>query len=141
MEQTPNQSPEEIKQSDSRNKQFLGISTSELAGLKVEEIVGNQQAVTMVMHYYGQLSDENSALKNDLNTAKTYFDEYQLKKPDVSIGAGLQFISTLVFSFSINFLSPNDNPPSVVHAGWVLFLLGLLLAGYGLYLTFRKAKK
>lgn len=133
--------PAKVKQTKAKSEAFLGISTSELAGLTVEEIVGNKQAVTMVMHYYTQLTEENNSLKNDINTAQTYISEYQLKKSDVSTGSALQFIATIFIGFSINLLTTNESVDSVKHAGWLLFLAGLILGVAGLYFTFREAKK
>lgn len=116
---------------------FLGFSTEELAGLSVDEIVGNKQAVTMVMHYYGQLSEENAALKNDLNTTKTYVAGYELKRADVSVGAGLQFLASVLLAFAINILTGDGKPAP----GYLLLVAGVITQGFGLYYSLRREKK
>jgi hypothetical protein len=46
-----------------RDKEILGFSTDELAGLSVDELTGNKTAITMVMHYYKVLREENLTLR------------------------------------------------------------------------------
>jgi len=116
---------------------FLGFSTAELAGLSVDEIVGNKQAVTMVMHYYEQLSEENSALRNDLNTTKTYVAGYESKRTDVSMGASLQFMASLFLAFGVNILTSDAKPAP----GYLLLVAGLVVQGFGLYFSLRREKK
>ena len=116
---------------------FLGFSTEGLAGLSVDEIVGNKQAVTMVMHYYGQISEENAALKNDLNTTRTYVAGYELKRVDVSVGASLQFLASVLLAFAINILTGDGKP----EPGYLLFGAGLLTQFFSLYFSLRREKK
>ena len=116
---------------------FLGFSTEELAGLSVEEIVGNEPAVKMVMHYYRQLSEENAALKNDFNTATTYVSGYELKRVDVSVGAGLQFVGSLFIAFDVNILTGDGKPAP----GYLLLVAGVLGQVFGLYFSLRREKK
>ena len=49
---TPTPPPNEEGPRAAREGTILGLSTSELAGLSVEEVTGNKTAITMVMHYY-----------------------------------------------------------------------------------------
>jgi hypothetical protein len=70
----------DIRAQTSRDQQILGLSTDELAGLSVDELTGNKTAITMVMHYYKILLEENISLRNDLNTARTYVEGYGTKK-------------------------------------------------------------
>jgi hypothetical protein len=116
---------------------FLGFSTEELAGLSVQEIVGNEPAVKMVMHYYRQLSEENAALKNDLNTATTYVSGYELKRVDVSVGAGLQFVGSLFLAFAVNILTGDGKPTP----GYLLLVAGVVGQAVGLYFSLRREKK
>jgi hypothetical protein len=116
---------------------FLGVSVEELAGLSVQEIVGNETAVKMVMHYYRQLSEENAALKNDLNTATTYVSGYELKRVDVSVGAGLQFVASLFLAFAVNILT-GDGKPS---PGYLLLVAGLVCQAIGLFFSLRRETK
>ena len=38
---------------------ILGVSTDQLAGLSIDELAGNTTAITMLVHYYKELLDEN----------------------------------------------------------------------------------
>lgn len=121
------QSP--LVQSDTR---ILGLSTSELAGVSVDEVAGNKTAVTMVMHYYKQLSDENTSLRNDLNTLKTYVDGYRTAKQDARTGAVLLAVSNVSIGFGVNLLT-NGNTT----AGVVTFIPGVVMLLAGLYFSVR----
>src|SRR3982751_3576176 len=70
-----------------RENKILGLSTEQLAGLSIDELTGNKTAITMVMHYYRILLDENTALRNDRNTLQTYVEGYQAKKTHAAVGA------------------------------------------------------
>lgn len=107
---------------------------SNLAGVSVDEILNNKPALTMVMHYYKQLADENSALKNDLNTASTYVQGFDKKQNDTTIGATLQFLASVCIGFGINLLTSDPKPAP----GAFLLIVGLLLQGIGLYFSLRK---
>ena len=80
-----------------RETKILGLSTAELAGVSVDELAGNKTAVTLVMHYYKQLSDENTSLRNDLNTLQTYVDGYMTARHDARTGAILSALSSRLF--------------------------------------------
>ncbi len=115
-------------------QQMLGLPMDQLAGLSVNELKGNKVAITMVMHYYKQLNDENVALKNERNTLSTYVSGYRQKKSDSRIGAILMAISNVLLGFAINFLTAE---PSNNRIGGGLLLCGLLMVVAGLYLTLR----
>jgi len=114
---------------------MLGLPMSDLAGVSVDEILNNKPALTMVMHYYKQLADENAALKNDLNTAGTYVSGYDKKANDTTIGAGLQFLASLCIGFGINLLTNDGAKPA---PGNVLLGVGIILQIAGLYYALRK---
>jgi hypothetical protein len=59
------------QQQSDQNSSILGLSTSRLAGLSAEELTENPTAIKMLLHYYRQLTDDNTRLKNDNNTLKT----------------------------------------------------------------------
>lgn len=121
--------------SSSRSDHILGLPMSDLAGVTVDEIINNKPALTMVMHYYKQLADENSSLKNDLNTAGTYVSGYEKKTTDTSVGAVLQFLATICIGFGINLLTSDNSKPA---PGVILLSIGLLLQFCGLYYALRK---
>jgi hypothetical protein len=115
---------------------MLGLPMENLAGVSVDEILNNKPALTMVMHYYKQLADENAALKNDLNTASTYVTGYDKKANDTSIAAWLQFLSSLCVGLGSNLLTSDNDKAKV--PGLVLLAVGISLQGVGLYFAFRK---
>jgi hypothetical protein len=114
---------------------ILGLSTSDLAGLSVDEITGDKVAITMLMHYYKQLVDENSSLRNDLNTLRTYVDGYRAKKLNASVGAGLQFGGTVFVGFGINLLTVDASK----FPGWLMLAGGVIAVILGLYYSLREA--
>lgn len=116
-----------------RDTRILGLSTSELAGVSVDELTGNKTAVTMVMHYYKQMSDENSSLRNDLNTLKTYVDGYRAAKSDARTGAILLAISNISIGFGVNLLTADHTWPGIV-----TFFPGLAMMVAGLYFSIRE---
>src|SRR4051812_20864863 len=89
----------------SRDGNILGLSTSQLAGLSVDELEGNKVAITMMMHYYRQLVDENTTLRNETNTLKTYVTGYDNKRSNATIAAGLSMFSNLCIGFGVNILT------------------------------------
>lgn len=82
----------------------------------------------MLMHYYTVLLGENTTLKNDLNTAKTYVAGYEKKKTNTFMGAALLLLSNVLIAFGINLLTAAGTQGS---AGWLLLIAGLLLAAAG----------
>jgi hypothetical protein len=129
MAETPPRGPAETNQAES----ILGLSTGDLAGLSVEEITGNRVAITMIMHYYKQLVDQNTSLKNDINSLRTYVDGYRAKKLNASVGAGLQFLGAILLAFGVNLLT--ENPAA---AGWVTLIAGIITQGFGLFYSLRE---
>lgn len=114
-------------------RSILGLSTSELAGLKVDDIVSNRVAVQILMNYYKELVDENNSQKNQLNTYKTYVDSYERKKTNTGIGAILLALSNILIGFAVNLLTLGNN----AWPGILLITSGLLLTGFGLYLSYK----
>jgi hypothetical protein len=123
-----NESTLESKQDEN----FLGLSTSQLAGLTVDELLDNKTAITMVIHYYKQLVSENVSLKNETNTLRTYVDSYERKKIYASIGSILLAASNVLVGFGVNLLTPSTNWPGIA-----TLISGILLIGIGLYFSCR----
>ena len=119
-----------------RADSILGLSTGDLAGLSVDEVTGNKTAITMVMHYYKQLVDENGALKNDLNTLKTYVDAYGAKKLSGNVGAVLQICASIFLGFGINLLTTDASKAP----GWMMLVGGLVAQAFGLYYSLRDGR-
>jgi len=92
----------------------------------------------MVMHYYKQLTDENTALKNERNTLSTYVTGYNQKKSDTRIGAALMAMSNVFLGFGVNFLT-GDTPQSPSRYGVGLFICGIIMLTVGLYFSLRDA--
>ena len=113
---------------------MLGLQTDELAGLTTEELTSNPTAIKMMLHYYRQLVDDNSTLKNDNNTLKTYVDAYNVHKSNSSIGAILLALSNVLVGFGVNLVTINSDWP-----GGVCLFVGVCLAFAGIYFSFRKA--
>ncbi len=124
---------------DKKNKKdagFLGISPEKFAEVDVNELVNNETAIKMLLHYYTKLTDENKTQKNDINTYKTYVGAYDKKKSNTATSATLFILSNLSIAFAINLLT--KTPP--VNAGWFLLVMGGALASAGLYFNFWKDK-
>lgn len=112
----------------------LGFQQGSLAGVTVDELLKNKTALTMLLHYYHQLHDENGSLKNDLNTAKTYVNGYETKKVKTRTGATLQAFATLPIGFSINILTGGN--AALTSAGWIILSIGIALQGLGMFFAF-----
>ncbi len=124
---------------DKQNKEdggFLGISPEKFAEVDVKELVNNETAIKMLLHYYTKLTEENKTQKNDINTYKTYVDAYGKKKSNAATSATLFILSNLSIAFAVNLLT--KTPP--VNAGWFLLIMGGALAFSGLYFNFWKDK-
>lgn len=115
---------------------FLGISPEKFAEVDVKELVNNETAIKMLLHYYTKMTDENKTQKNDINTYKTYVGAYDKKKSNATTSATLFILSNLSIAFAINLLT--KTPP--VNAGWFLLIMGGALASAGLYFNFWKDK-
>jgi hypothetical protein len=135
--QPPNTDQETIaRQAQSpRDNRILGLSTDELAGLSVDELMSNKTAITMMMHYYKLLVDENNSLRNDANTLRTYVDSYSKKKTNASVGAVLLLISNVGIGFGVNLLTNGTIWP-----GLVTLLPGLAMAAAGLFFSLREGR-
>ena len=114
---------------------ILGLSTSDLDGLTAAELTNNPTAIKMILHYYGQLKDDNTRLKNDNNTLKTYVDAYGRQKSNSATGATLLAISNLSIGFGINLLT---GTPAQIWPGLSSVAVGVGLVIAGIYFTFFK---
>lgn len=117
---------------DHEDRSLLGLSTSELAGLTVDELLDNKTAITMLLNYYLQLVGENNALRNEVNTLQTYVDGYERKKSFALIGSILLVLSTIFIGFGVNLLTLQSTWP-----GAATLISGLALAGTGAYFSNR----
>lgn len=133
MTNANNKARSDERNNGSRDKQILGLSTDELAGLSVDELTGNKTAITMVMHYYRVLQDENASLRNDLNTARTYVDGYATKRTNSTIGAVLLLVANVGIGFGVNLLTSNQTWP-----GLATLIPGLCMAAAGTYFSTRE---
>lgn len=124
-----NPPPQELRaQGSTRDRQILGLSTDELAGLSVDELTGNKTAITMVMHYYKVLQEENVSLRNDLNTARSYVEGYGTKKTNATIGAVLLLVANVGIGFGVNLLTSNQTWP-----GLATLIPGIVMAAAGTF--------
>lgn len=117
-----------------QNHAFLGVSVDKLAGLSVDELEGNKVAITMVLHFYKQLAEENTTLRNERNTLSTYVTGYQQKKSDARVGAILSALSTVFMGFGVNLLT-GEAPKWY---GFSLFIPALTMMIVGLYFSLRE---
>lgn len=122
------------KAAATKDRQILGLSTDELAGLSVDELTGNKTAITMVMHYYKILQDDNVSLRNDLNTAQGYVAGYATKKSNATIGAILLLLANVSIGFGVNLLTSNQLWP-----GLATFIPGIMMAAGGTYFSTKES--
>ena len=127
-----NEDPTSQQTQPVRDNRILGLSTDQLAGLSVDEVTGNKTAVTMVIHYYKQLVDENTSLRNEVNTMKTYVDSYATKKTNTTMGAILLAVSNICIGFGINLLTSGSTWP-----GLATLIPGLALVITGLFFSLK----
>jgi hypothetical protein len=111
---------------------ILGLSTDALAGLSIDELTGNKVAITMLVHYYKVLLDQNNALKNDLNTAKSYVDGYNKQRSNTLVGAILLLVANIGIGFGVNLLTSGVTMP-----GLATFIPALVFAGAGTYISLK----
>jgi predicted metalloendopeptidase len=116
---------------------ILGVSTTELAGLSVEELTGNSSAIKMILHYYKQLVDENRTLRNEVNTLKTYVSAYDTTKSNSATGALLLAISNIPLGFGINL----STTPYAFWAGTTSIAIGAAMIAGGIYFSFFKDRR
>lgn len=119
--------------STARDTQILGLSTEQLAGLSIDELTGNKTAITMVIHYYRVLLDENTALRNDRNTLQTYVDSYRVKRTNATVGAILLLVANIGIAFGVNLLTANQVWPGVA-----TLIPGICSALAGTYLSLKE---
>jgi hypothetical protein len=115
-----------------KDESLLGLSTNQIAGLTVDELLNNKTAITMLLHYYKQLLNENTSLKNEVNTLKTFVDGYERKKIYSSMGSILLATSNILIGFGVNLLTLSTNWP-----GLATLLAGIILIVIGLYFSNR----
>jgi hypothetical protein len=121
-----------------QNPRILGLSTSQLADLSTDELTNNPTAIKMLLHYYRQLTDDNTRLKNDNNTLKTYVDAYGKQKSNTATGGILLGVSNVSIAFGVNLLTgtaPNVWP------GVSSLAVGITMAISGIYFTFLKDRR
>ena len=100
--------------------QFLGIAASDLTGVSIDELTGNKTAITMLVHYYKQFSEENTSLKTDLTSLQTYVGGFKEKKVNARTGAILLTVSNVLVAFGVNLFTSNNTL-----AGAFVFVPGL----------------
>ena len=113
---------------------ILGLSVRGLAGVSVEQLVNNQTAITLVLHYYKKLVDENSSLQNDRNTYKTYMDAYDKNRVRSKTGATLLVVSNVGIGFGTNLLTSGQ-----YWGGACTLIPGVVMALVGLWFTLKEA--
>jgi hypothetical protein len=113
---------------------FLGFSTSDLAGLSVDDLVRNPTAIRMMMHYYKQLHDENESLKTNINTLNTYATGYMAKKIYGRVAAACTLFSNILIGFGVNLITGGVGLPGVV-----LMACGVMIGVAGLAFSFRES--
>ena len=136
MSDTPSDDTSPIeKKVTMQGSNILGLSTDELAGLSVEELTGNSTAITMLVHYYKQLVDENNRYKNDLNTLKTYVDGYSRKRTNAAVGGIVLAMANVPIGFGVNLLTTGEH----VWPGLGCLIPGLVMVIVGLFFAFRES--
>lgn len=122
--------------SGQRDREILGLSTDTLAGLSIDELTGNKTAITMLVHYYKVLLDQNQALRNDLNTARSYVTGYDKRKTHATVGAILLLVANVGIGFGVNLLTSRNTWP-----GLATIVPGLVFAAAGTYFSMRDRKR
>lgn len=118
-----------------REDSILGLSTGDLAGLSVEELESNPTAITMLMHYYKKLVDDNKTLTNEANTLRTYVSAYETQRSNSATGAVLLSVSNISIAFGVNLLTSGSMWP-----GLASLLAGISIASGGVFFSFFKDK-
>ena len=112
---------------------ILGLSTEQLAGLSAEDLTNNPVAITMLLHYYRKLVDDNTSLRNNNNTLRTYVSAYERYRSSSAVGAILLVANNVSIGFGVNLLTSG-----VKAQGIASLVSGLAMAAAGTYLKFRK---
>jgi hypothetical protein len=127
------QEPNSSASVSARETHILGLSTEQIAGLSIDELTGNKTAITMVIHYYRILLDENTALRNDRNTLQTYVEGYRVKKIHATVGAVLLLVANIGIGFGVNLLTSSQTWP-----GLATLVPGLCFAVAGTYFSLKE---
>jgi hypothetical protein len=122
--------PEEPQKTIIEEESILGLSTTDLAGLSVDELLNNKTAITMIIHYYKKLVDDNNSLRNNNNTLQTYVDAYQRKKIYTNIAAWILAFSSVLIAFGVNLLTESNTWP-----GLATLIPGIIAIIVGLYFS------
>ncbi len=112
---------------------ILGLSTDGLVGVSLEKLVGNETAVTMLLHYYKQLTEETLSLKTERNTYKRFVEAYERERSRGVVGAILLTLSNIGVGFGVNLLTDGQTNP-----GLATLVPAVCLAAAGLYFTFSR---
>lgn len=114
------------------NNSILGVPIDTLAGLSVEELYQNKTAITMLVHYYKNLLDDNMSIKNQLNTYTSYKQAYAIRRHYTFISALLFLCGNTVTAFGVNILTSASSV-----SGIATFSSGLLITLLGTFFSFR----
>lgn len=136
MDSIPKPEPKSESVDPKSNSQLLGLPTSEIAGLTVDEIINNKTAITMLLHYYKAMLDENQSLKNDINTLRGYYSGFERKLNDVFVSSFIGFLGNIFIGFGVNLLTGSTEGAS--HGGWLLLIAGIISSIGSIYLANRK---
>jgi hypothetical protein len=112
---------------------MLGLSTTDLAGLTVDELSGSKTAITMMLHYYRQLTDENTSLRTEVSSLRTYQQGFQTGRDRAKIAAMLLSLSNIGIGFGTSLLVSGPNWPGIA-----TLVPGLAVLVGGLYFLVRE---
>jgi hypothetical protein len=121
-----------------KTQSVLGVEIGDIAGLSVDEVSKSKPALKMLMHYYHQLVEENSALKNDINTLQTYVAGYRKVRQHANVGAVLLALGGMLVAFGVNLLTQETVPTRI---GLTVFAPGVLVEIAGLWFSLNREEK
>ena len=110
---------------------MLGLSTTDLAGLTVDELFENKTAITMMLHYYRLLYDDNNSLRTEVASLQTYQTGYQRAKLLSGVAAVLLSVSNLGIGLGSSLLISGQRTLGLLT---IIPGLGFLVAGLGFLL-------
>ena len=116
----------------SNAKSGLGLK-KELADIGIDDLKDNPVAITMLLHNYQRLENENIMLKQDLNRQATIERTLSERKTYTKIAAIVSLFGTILLSFGINFVTDNSGDIK----GKILILLGIVAEIISLYFSFK----
>ena len=111
----------------------LGL-TENLEDITVEQLKDNEIAITMLLHNYKKLENENNMLKQDLNRQSTIERTLTIKKTYTKVATIISLFATILLSFGINFVSSNQTDIK----GLILICLGLVAEIISIYFSFKE---